>query len=75
MCNCKNSFPYENRCSPDDEDFPSCRCKRKTLLDTLLIDEVLLLSALEGDFTYLSNYLEEGDIATVVRGFYRAIGL
>ena len=75
MCNCKNSFPYEMRCSPDDEDFRSCGCKRKTLLDTLLIDEVLLQSALDGDFTYLSNYLEEGDIATVVRGFYRRIGL
>ena len=75
MCNCKKTFPYEMRCSPDDEDFPSCSCKRKTLLDTLLIDEVLMQSALEGDFTYLSNYLEEGDIATVVRGFYRAIGL
>ena len=75
MCNCKNSFPYEMRCSPDHEDFRSCRCKRKTLLDTLLIDDNLMQCALEGDFTYLSNYLEEGGIATVVRGFYRVIGL
>ena len=75
MCNCKNAWPYENRCSPDDEDFRSCCCKRKTLLDTLLIDEVLLQCALEGDFTYLSSYLDDYEIATVVRGFYRVIGL
>ena len=62
---------YEMRCQVDSARFAHCRCRKVTLVDTLLYDQILLGRAVDGDFTWLTTYCTEDEIPKIVKRFYK----
>ena len=71
MCKCCKSMLYEMRCQVDSAKFAHCRCRKITLVDTLLYDSILLGRAVDGDFTWLTTYCTDDEIPKIVKRFYK----
>ena len=62
---------FFERCQPEDEGFPSCRCSRQTLLDIMLSDENRQDEADEGDFRWLSKHVQGEVLFKVIKNYIR----